>query len=248
MNSASKSQKITALVLSSQPYREKDLILKCLSSQGEILSVFAKGVQSAQSKNHQLCNPGSLVELDVLAGSSGACSLIRGRLLKLFDGLYRSLDGQVANSLLIELLQSMQGTEQIYQGFLSFWNALEDPKQEPFFWACFLMARLIEQAGYRPQVQSCISCGSTKKIQAFSIEQGGFICLECNKELGLKAWNPLWLKALYALFHPSKAQGQPENFLGVDWKVLFDWLVDWYAYYAQYQPRSFGFWKRISRR
>lgn len=251
MNSASrKSRQVRCLVLSSQPYRERDLILKCLSEQGELISVFAKGVQTSQSKNHQLCNPGSLTELEVFPGKEQAYSLMRGRLLKVFDGLYRSLEAQAANALLIELCTSLQPNlnPELYQGFLSFWNSLEEKREDPFLWASFVLAREIELAGYRPQVQSCMHCGSTKKIQAFSIEEGGFICLECNKELGLKAWNPLWLKALYALFYQKGAALKPEQFKRVDWKILFDWLVDWYGYYAEYQPRSVGFWKRIFKR
>lgn len=96
---------LSGLVLSVQDYKERDGIVFVLT-QTKIQSVYARGIQSAASKNRRLCNPFTKVDLIVGERRSGSSMalLIKGSVKAQFHKIQDSLVAQSACFVLRDIL------------------------------------------------------------------------------------------------------------------------------------------------
>jgi DNA repair protein RecO (recombination protein O) len=178
------TEPLTGIILSSQEYNERDLIVHLINSK-EIYSVYCKGVRSMKSKNRRLTAPFSYVELQVGSSKNSQMkSLVSGRLLSTPLDLGSDLELGALCFALRDCIESSTFHPNYFPILEKFIEACAAKKdKEMHIWAASLLACILQAEGIAPYVQGCVKCGSKQGIEAFSMQAGGFICKECNKKL-----------------------------------------------------------------
>jgi recombinational DNA repair protein (RecF pathway) len=46
------------------------------------------------------------------------------------------------------------------------------------------LARMLVELGFKPETDSCVSCGAQARPGGFSISQGGVVCAKCKPQIG----------------------------------------------------------------
>jgi DNA repair protein RecO len=239
------TEPIEGIVLSSQEYNERDLIVHLLNSK-EIYSIYCKGVRSMKSKNRRLTAPFSSVELQVTTSKNSQLkSLVSGRLLAAPLDLGSDLELSALCFALRDCIERSTFYPYYYPILQKFTAAaLAKNHREMYLWAASLLAWILQAEGIAPFVHGCVKCGSKKGIEAFSIQAGGFLCKDCNQSLypkksreELKSW-----RILFA--------AKPEQFEGVLDQVKLDeedvlYLLAWYETYTHTELASLSFYRQV---
>lgn len=232
---------LSGLVLSVQDYKERDGIVFVLT-QTKIQSVYARGIQSAASKNRRLCNPFTKVDLIVGERRSGSSMalLIKGSVKAQFHKIQDSLVAQSACFVLRDILfRSVIHPE--YEDLLfKVWQAFDHSEKSRWTYACLLLACILKNEGIAPDVSECVRCHARKGIETVSVADGGFLCVNCNVRQFPK-WKKEDLEKLRSLFviQPDRMDIYAQNKAYDLDDFLF--LAKWYERYAAAELASIRF-------
>lgn len=232
------------LVLQSQEYKENDAIVHVLGAD-RILSVYARGVQKQTSKNRRIILPFSLVKLIVDHKEQREMDLlIKGELIEYFYKVQDSLLGQSLCFVCNDLLMRTKILPYYQSLMLALYRSIENKSQDMYSYVCFLIASILKEEGLAPEVDCCVIDQQTSRIETFSIEEGGFLCSECNGNRYPK-WKKSELIKIRSLF---KAQPKDMDYLFS--KHQYDLedvllLLRWYERHTQIELSSVRFLKSI---
>lgn len=196
---------IEGLVLSNQEYKDSDGIIK-LMEKHQITSVFCKGTAKASSKNRALCNPFSLVQLELMENNQSDMEyLIKGKVLDYYYRIQENLLLSAAAFVFRDIFVQIQIVPKYYFGFMRFLGYAQIPDEKKAVTAaCFLLKLILEENGISPYVDGCIKCHSTSNIETISLKEGGFLCSNCS--YGLKKFSRNKLRAYRILFKAAPSQ------------------------------------------
>lgn len=179
----------SAIILSSQPFRECDGRKIIYSLEKGRLSLVVRGVKKMKSKLAAHLEPISLSEIMVIRGRqfdyvgaavSRNCYFSIKNDLSALEAVGRAI--RVFN----KLVNQEEGDRNIFsllKSFLDFLNKEVGNSQEKNLeiWADFFILKLLALSGYEPEMHGCLSCH--KKIvpseNYFDLNRGGLICQKC---------------------------------------------------------------------
>lgn len=176
--------RVQAIVLKRTDYGEADRLLTLLTSERGKLRAIAKGARKPSSRKsghielfthtHLLVAKGKQLDIITQADTLDAFLPLRENLERVGYAYY-----------LAELVDRFaeEGTEQraLFDLLLHALAALDDVATDPNLLARFFELRLLQYAGYRPQLFQCVHCGKTiEPIENyFSAEAGGVLDPAC---------------------------------------------------------------------
>ncbi len=235
--------KIEGLVLSVMDYKDHDGIIKLATDQ-EVVSVYARGIQKATSKNRRLFAPYSRVLLNYDPKySSSMLYLINGSVIASYYQCAGSLEMQCVSDLLVTLIKRHGITPNIFCALEACWKAFQDhDENRSRMFACWIVAEILRNTGTIMNVDECSVCGRTDRIASIGEEEGGFLCLE---HVGN---HPFWKKdQLLALRRIVKVPfSKLDRIADMDWSMdLLIFLFDWYVYFNDIQLKSLDFLKML---
>lgn len=170
-----------SFVLSRRNFRENDQIISFYTlNQGKI-EVLARGVKKIISKNSAFLEPGSLVEVDVVAGKE-IIYLTKVQPVNLFIMIRSDLDKLLivgyGLSIADKLLKSSVKDERIFHLLNNWLVYLNDAKEPSVNLAYSFIAKLSFLLGVSPKLDRCVYCDQ-EKLFGFYYFGGGAVCAVC---------------------------------------------------------------------
>lgn len=168
------------IVLNNTKYKENDVIYNAITENGYI-SFKAPGALSGKSQVMWLNNPLTIADAEFSDRRYKYPTLKEAKLISSPINGKESLEELTILSVIIEIANKLLPDDDKHLLFKEIEEGLSALKTAPDKLLAILifLARAIKIAGASPEVDSCVFCGSTHKIAAFSFRDGGFICEDC---------------------------------------------------------------------
>lgn len=169
------------IILSISPYKEKDIIVNAISEEG-LVTFKASGVLSPNHVNAAINN--ELTIADVILNESKnhkftlkECSIILSPLM-----FSKNLETLTVINAIKEATNKMLDDEERHEAFNYLETALYRLKEGERALIIFLsyLTKLMKLCGLELEINHCIRCNGKKDIKGFSINEGGFICNQCD--------------------------------------------------------------------
>lgn len=183
----SKSYTQTALVLAAYPLGEADLRLRIFSGGRGLQTVVAKSAKKPKSSLRGLCQPPSLVNIELAASRGGMDILKQGELLEGYLQIKADFDKTAAAAYLSELILAAQNDNEPSEGVLELAQAvlaLLEYANRPSFAVRVFEARYLTLLGLLPELGGCVGCGAKQeeKTVYLSVSEGGLLCAACRAQ------------------------------------------------------------------
>lgn len=236
------------LVLSVQDYKDADGIVRLLTPEGRIESIYARGIQREKSRNRRLCLPYSKVRLTYLPEYSKSMKyLMRGSVLWYDHSIQSSLLRSAACSVLRDLLREETVSKESYEDLEKVWHGFEQKNdRQAWLFACLMAAQTIKKLGIAPYFDGCVICQRKDQLVALSKKEGGLICRDDLKNVEDAEKIPVdRLRSLRALFR-AKRKDIPvlETSFQYDLDDLI-YLAGWIEYHDQRRIPSLEFLRTV---
>ncbi|MDF2668619.1 MAG: repair protein RecO [Paenibacillus sp.] len=174
--------RVEGIVIRSFPYGEGHIILTLLTKEYGKMSVMVRGAKKAKSRNSaitQLFTYGEFVFFK--SGSMGTLS--NGEIIKAFQKLREDIHKSAYGAYMMELTDRLLGDQDrvgwIYDQLLAALNAMDDDKDVLIVSHIYEM-KMLSLAGYMPDLEQCVSCGTVNGEMALSASLGGILCTQCR--------------------------------------------------------------------
>jgi DNA repair protein RecO (recombination protein O) len=183
----SRTQRIEAIILKHADFGEADRLVTLYSREEGKLRAIAKGARKPGSRKGGHLEPFSRASL-LLSKGREIPVVEQAEAVELNSTLSQDLVALGYASYAVELLDKFSADHDENRGV---YRLIRDTLQrlasgEDLQLAVrFYEVKLLEQMGFRPELQNCLNCG--RKIepedQYFSFEQGGVLCPACGAQL-----------------------------------------------------------------
>ena len=175
--------KIKAIVLTIEDYRENDLMLQCLSKDKGYLTIICKSAKKISSSSHFY--PGNIYEFIVDLKDNKTIYLALGN--KLINNFYQidNLKLLAFKNIIFELCLKAKELDyaEAYDNLSIIQSNINE--ENMYLLGSLFIAYNLKLYGLSPQVDGCVSCGN-RKVVSISSPLGGFVCeshLSSNKRL-----------------------------------------------------------------
>ena len=215
------------IVLTINPYKEKDAIVSAISSEG-FLTFLARGIKDPKSKNMTLNNPLSIADIELMDGDF-KYPILKGS-KPLFTPLRVDMNSKYLGTLLLmnEIMVHLFPDEEKHNMFPYLEEALFKLKETDDWLMTLLifMANAMRVGGFELEVNRCVLCGQKKKILAFSFIEGGFICEDCIHEDIPRDLSKEQMILLRAIFNSRDYHLLSSSYNKKDGLVLLEKFID----------------------
>lgn len=223
------------IVLRVNDYREADLLMQVLCTQGQIESFLLRSYHKPTSRQKGIGHPLTYVRLRA-QDKPGIHRVYDGELL---DGAFLAHADALWQSRLTiaaELLLKVQTTS------ADFFTAMRRALQHPYG-VILLLTTIIREMGYEPQVDHCVYDAQTK-VQGFSIAAGGFLCPQHASTQTLDITEIDMLRTIRHLFRISNP---PDAWLDTIQtpESLFTVLITYLLYHSGIHLNSWDFYRHL---
>jgi DNA repair protein RecO (recombination protein O) len=186
-----RTYKTEAIVLRSIRFSEADRILHLYTSERGRIGAIAKGVRKTKSRFGARLEPLSHVEL-MLHEGAGELQTVTG--VELLDSHRRTREdgyklnvGLIGAEAMLRLFGEPEPSPRAFTALGRFLEALDVSdavSAEPRIDALVLsfQLKLLWVAGYLPHLTSCVECGASGELVAFSARAGGAVCRLHSRE------------------------------------------------------------------
>jgi len=183
----SKSYTQTALVLAAYPLGEADVRLRLFSAERGLQTAVAKSAKKPKSSLRGLCQPPSLVSIELAESRSGMEILKQGELLEGYLNIKADFDKTACAAYVCELILTAQNDNEQAEGVLELAQAvlaLLEYGNRPSFAVRVFEARYLALLGLLPELCTCVNCGAKQedKTVYLSVREGGLLCSACRTE------------------------------------------------------------------
>ena len=183
----SKSYTQIALVLAAYPLGEADVRLRLFSSGRGIQTVVAKSAKKPKSSLRGLCQPPSLVSIELAESRGGMDILKQGELLEGYLNIKADFDKTACAAYISELILLAQNDNEQAEGVLELAQAvlaLLEYSNRPSFAVRVFEARYLALLGLLPELGGCVDCGAKQEDKSvyLSVSEGGLLCASCRAE------------------------------------------------------------------
>ncbi len=245
------NDKVKCFVLSHTDYGENSLLVNVLTQEYGKLTFVASGVKKATSKNASgiLLYTKSEFSFDYKEDKT-MFRLKNAKTIEYYRHLHEDIEYIAASALISEasdhmLLQSvdLDLQQSIYSLLEEAYIALNEKKDTKIIVSIYI-AKLLQLFGTSMEVDNCVLCGSTK-VSSFSVNDGGFLCLDCAKQRKQPLMSPNILKAIR---YTNKAKLSQYDLVqqNIDSKdIPIDIFVSFYETHVGSILKSFSFYKRF---
>ncbi len=177
------SYQTTGLVIGRTNFGEADRIIRLLTPQYGKLSAVARGVRKIKSRTAGHLELFGEVVLQLATGRQ-LDTITSARLVwyphALTDDYGRLALAYAFGALIDRIAQEHQAQPELYEHLREALAALSDGAAGPLIELWFKL-RLLQLAGYRPELQRCVACGQDNPdaSYAFDAARGGIVCTAC---------------------------------------------------------------------
>lgn len=183
------NDRIDALVLRVDPYKESDGLLQVLSKEHGRLTILAKGILKGNSKNAGSVQP--ITHCNMILDLKEPISLLHSASIIDFyrpikEDVYRLAVASVIAEIAMQVSTSNQPDDYLYEITKESLRACA--VVPPLLAGCLYVSLILKEMGISPMVDGCVVCDDTK-ITAISVSEGGFVCARCSKNVTSKSYD-----------------------------------------------------------
>jgi DNA repair protein RecO (recombination protein O) len=207
MPSKERSIHAEAVVIRHADWGEADRLLVIFTRERGKLRAIAKGARRLRSRKAGHLEPFTRVALQLARGKD-FWIVTEARTVDAYLPLRDDLMRTGYGSYLLELLERFTNDEEengsLYQLLVDTLKRVTT-ETDPFLAVCYYEIQLLDLAGFRPQLFTCVNCGEEIKPedQYFLAEQGGVLCPKCGPNA--PASRPVSMEALKYLRHLQRS-------------------------------------------
>lgn len=207
MPSRVRSVRVEAIVLRHNDWGEADRLLVLFTRELGKVRAIAKGVRKPRSRKAGHLEPFTQVKLQLARGRDFFI-VTQADTVNAMTSLREDLFLLGYSAYLVELLDRFtyeEGENQPLYRLLAHSLLRLAEHLDPLLVVRYYEMRLLDLAGFRPQLFKCAHCGEEIKPedQYFSAEQGGVLCPSCGR--GLRGARPVSMQALKYLRHMQRS-------------------------------------------
>ena len=172
---------IEGIILSETPYGETSKIINVLTKEKGIIGIMCKGAKSMKSPFRALTMPNTYCKFYIYYKEDKLSLLKDIDLLNSFINIKKDILLLAYSNYISELTHQVAKQsydEELFNIFLSTLNKL-DNNFDPLVITNILELKYLDYLGISLNVDSCVSCGSTKDILTIDGDIGGYICKKC---------------------------------------------------------------------
>lgn len=202
-----RSQRVEAIILKHSDFGEADRLLTLFSREQGKLRALAKGARKPGSRKGGHLEPFSRARLQLASGRD-LYIVSQAEAIEVHSELSRSLEilGYAAYAAELADKFSLEGEAQpgLYRLLAETLTRLAGGQGGQLA-VRFYEVRLLDQVGFRPELQECLGCREQIQPvdQFFSFEQGGVLCPRCGR--GRSGSRPISMPALKVLRHLQRS-------------------------------------------
>jgi DNA repair protein RecO (recombination protein O) len=185
--------KTEAIVLSKRDFRETSLVVNFYTRDFGKVSGLLKGIRTEPDKFASTLEPFSYNEIIFYEKRNSSLHLVSACDLRdNFTAVRHSITKVGMASIMMELIEAVMQpedkNEEIFNLALDCLKELAVSTNPEKIIAIFKI-KLLSLSGFKPQIESCVSCGDKVLGQSkFSLSLGGLLCARCaNKDLGARS-------------------------------------------------------------
>jgi DNA repair protein RecO (recombination protein O) len=184
MKTAERIRTVEAVIISHKDFGEADRLVTLFSREAGKIRGMAKGVRKMGSRKAAYLEPFMHSKV-VLAKGKTFWILTQADGIKQYRSIPESLEKTGRAAFVVELADRFTVEEepspQIFSLILDTLNRI-DEDDDTFTSTLFFEMRILDHAGFRPDLTDCVGCGRaiTAQDQFFSAEQGGVVCPRCG--------------------------------------------------------------------
>jgi DNA repair protein RecO (recombination protein O) len=174
--------KVEGIVIRSMDYGESNRIIAIYTRHNGKMSVMVRGAKKMNSRLAsvtQLFTHGEFV----MFKTSSMGTLNQGEPYdshrKLREGLHMSAYSAYVVELIDRIVPESESNEMMFEQLKASLEAIESGKDAAIVLHIMEM-KMLAAAGYLPQLDACVSCGSKEGEMSLSITQGGVLCSNCR--------------------------------------------------------------------
>ncbi|WP_336771722.1 DNA repair protein RecO [Paenibacillus sp. MMO-58] len=175
--------RVEGIVIRSMDYGEGNKIITLLTKTNGKLGVMVRGAKKMKSRHASLAQPFTFGEF-VFFRNKGLGTLNAGEILESHHLLREKLDLAAYASYLAELtdkmLQEDESGAMLFEQLKAGFAAMEEGKDPQIVSHLFEM-RILEAAGYAPELEICVNCSSEQGPFRLSPYAGGVLCPRCAR-------------------------------------------------------------------
>lgn len=246
------NDRLDVVILKLTDYKEHDALVSTLSAEYGVLSFIAKGLLKPESKNASACQPFSEASLtyDHQEGK-GLQVLHSASLLASHRPLREALSKQTVMAVIAELCEHVLEdnydrslSADVYRTLQQSIESLE-AADKALHVLSYFMVRSLEWLGIEPQVDECTVCGESK-INSISMDEGGFVCQDCQKELQSPIFTSEFLYAFRVVNKVNASNFKRYLAYQAPAMELLDYLYDFLVFHGNLSLKSWAFFKKWS--
>lgn len=246
-----RSFRVEAVVLRHADYGEADRLLTLYTRQLGKTRALAKGARKIASRKAGHIEPFTHVRLQLAKGRD-MLLITQADTVDAYQPLREDLILTSQAAYILELLDRFTYEDELENSAI--FRLLTDTlarlasKADPWLVTRYYEMRLLDNLGFRPQLQECANCGREIKPedQFFSFSAGGVICPRCGQ--GLRNVHPISIEALKYLRHFQRSsyadatRARPDLDVQKETEVL---MQGYFTYLLERELNTPGFLKRI---
>lgn len=169
------------VVVKSNPYKESDALLSVYTMQYGLITLHARGLYKAKSKNLAACQTITKSEFEGIV-KVGISNLIRANSMNYYKNIKSDIEKEIVANYMLEYIYISQSINQpskiIYDTLTILLDELNQGVQPKLIY-CKYMDFILKQSGSKLKLTSCAHCLKKDGIVGISIKEGGFICQNC---------------------------------------------------------------------
>ncbi|WP_150266359.1 DNA repair protein RecO [Paenibacillus tepidiphilus] len=177
--------RVEGIVLRNMDYGEGNAIITLCTENAGKVGVLVRGAKKVRSRHAALIQPFTVGEFVFFRNNGGLGTLNAGEITQshhaLRGDLYLAAYASYACELLDRVLHDEETGSFWYRQLSACLNALEDGKEPGVIINVFEM-KILQAAGYGPQLDTCIACGQERPDEQLRISPrlGGVLCRACS--------------------------------------------------------------------
>lgn len=241
------NNKIEGIVLRQSEYRDSDMILSVFTRENGKMSFLARGIKKAQSKNASSCSLfcHSLFHYND-NGKNGIQTLKTAERKTMFYKIYEDLLRQSVAQVMCECVEKMVDgiSEEVYDALYACLLYLHN-ENDPLLVLSLFLTIANEYCGVTPNVDTCVHCNTQKNIASISLEDGGFVCVQCMDMLHHKKYGEQKLRD-FRLVHKAGIEDFEvlKQYVKGEYEMV-ELLISFFEEYSGSHVKSFAFLKSI---
>lgn len=176
-------EKIEGIIIKTMDYGETNKIVTIFSKRFGKFTAMARGAKKPRSRMASVAQPFILGEFFVYM-NRGMGTLQQGEIIDSFRKIHEDIEKTAYTAYITELTEKLLDDKspdgELYEQYYLTLKWI-DENEESDIPIMMYELKLFTKGGFAPVLNRCSNCGNTNDLIAFSLAEGGLLCLNCKQ-------------------------------------------------------------------